>query len=109
MNVNTNAEERCAGYIRLVFFDDTSGEAVNIGGAGFLTDAEFEAAWADVPEFACKSNFQVDRLDAQGDIVGEKAIDVVTCERLTGKPITTLIHEGRAKLAAELAGYRNAA
>jgi hypothetical protein len=41
--------------------------------------------------------------------VGEKTIDVVTCETLTGKSITTLIADGRAQLAAELASYRNAA
>jgi hypothetical protein len=107
--MSTTTNEKCAGYISLVFFDDVTGEAVNIGGAGFLTDAEFEAAWTDVPEFTGRSNYQADRLDAQGDIVGEKTIGVVTCEKLMGKPITTLILEGRAKLAAELASYRNAA
>lgn len=61
------------------------------------------------PEFTGRSNFQADHLDAQGDIVGEKTVDVVTCEKLTGKSITTLIAEGRAKLAAELASYRDAA
>lgn len=102
-------EEKCAGYISLVFFDDKTGEAVTLGGAGFLTDDAFEAAWANVPEYAGKTNFQADRLDAQGDIVDEKPVDVVTCETLTGKPITTLIVEGRAKLAAELNSHRKAA
>lgn len=102
-------DEKCAGYISLVFFDDKTGETVTIGGAGFLTDVDFETAWAEVPTFAGKSNFQADRLDAQGDIVDEKAVDVVTCERLTGKPITTLIAEGRTKLLAELNSYRKAA
>jgi len=103
----SKTDEKRVGYISLVFFDDLSGEAVNLGGAGFLKEAEFSATWADVNEFAGKTNYQADKLDAQGDIVGEKSIDVVTCERLTGKPITTLILEGRAKLAAELASYRN--
>lgn len=107
--MQTKTEKKSAGYISLVFFDDKSGEAVTIGGAGFLTDAEFDAAWTNVPTFAGKSNFQADRLDAQGDIVDEKTVDVVTCETLTGKSITTLIAEGRAKLAAELDSYRNAA
>jgi hypothetical protein len=102
----SNSKETCAGYISLVFFDERSGEVVDIGGAGFLTEAEFAEAWANVPEFAGKTNYQADKLDAQGDIVGERSIDVVTCERLTGKPITTLILEGRAKLAAEMAEYR---
>jgi hypothetical protein len=107
--MSTKTDQQCAGYISLVFFDDRSGEAVNIGGAGFLTEAEFEAAWDGVPTFAGKSNYQADRLDAQGDIVDEKTVDVVTCEMLTGKALTTLIAEGRAKFAAELASYRNAA
>ena len=107
--MTTKTEETCAGYISLVFFDDKTGEAVTLGGAGFLTDALFEAEWANVPEYAGKTNFQADRLDGQGDIVDEKPVDVVTCEMLTDKPITTLIAEGRAKLAAELNSYRKAA
>lgn len=102
-------EEQCVGFISLVFFDDTTGEVVTIGGAGFVTEAEFEAAWENVPRFGGKSNFQADRLDAARDIVDEKPVDVVTCETLTGKSITTLIAEGRAKLAEELAAYRKAA
>lgn len=107
--MQTKTEEKCVGYISLVFFDGMSGEVVTIGGAGFLTDAESDTAWANVPTFAGLSNFQADRLDAQSDIVDEKTIDVVTCERLMGKPITTLIAEGRAKLTAELHSYCKAA
>lgn len=107
--MSTTTEKKCTGYISLVFFDDKTGEAVTLGGAGFLTAAEFEAAWANVPEYTGKSNYQADRMDAQGDIVDEKVVNVVTCETLTGKPITTLIAEGRAKLAAELNSYRKAA
>lgn len=107
--MNHGDDSKCFGYISLVFFDDVTGEVVNIGGAGFLTEAEFSKAWGNVPEFTGKSNFQADHLDSHGDIVGEKTVDVVTCEFLTGKPITTLIAEGRAQLAAELASYRDAA
>jgi len=32
-------------------------------------------------------------------------VSAETCELLTGKPIRTLISEGRAALAAELASY----
>jgi hypothetical protein len=87
--------------------EDKSGEAVTIGGAGFLTAAEFDEAWVAVPAFAGPSSFMADRMDYQGDIVDDKTVSVVTCERLMGKPITTLIAEGRAKLEAELASYRN--
>lgn len=100
-------EEKCVGYIGLVFFDDKSGEAVTIGGAGFISAEEFEQAWANVPTFGGPSSFMADRMDHQGDIVDDKTVDVVTCEKLMGKSITTLIAEGRAKLAAELASLRN--
>ena len=95
----------CAGHIQLVFFDDTTGETVTLGGAGFLTKAEDDAAWANVAAFAGESSFMADRLDANRDIVDEKAVSAETCELLTGKPIQTLIAEGRAALAAELASY----
>lgn len=104
--MSTKCEDKCTGYIGLVFFDDKSGEVVTIGGAGFLSDAELKNAWADLPTFKGKSSFMADRMDYQGDIVEDKTVDVVTCEKLMGKPITTLIAEGRAKLAAELASYR---
>lgn len=100
--------EQCHDYISLVFFDDITGEAVTIGGAGFLTEAEFAAAWANVPEFEGQSSFQADHLDAQRDIVGEKAVSAETCETLMGKPIASLIAAGRAQLAAELAELHQA-
>ena len=105
--MSTKREEKCVGYIGLVFFDEKSGETVTIGGAGFIADAELEHAWDNVPVFNGASSFQADRMDELGDIVGEKTVDVVTCEKLMGKPITTLITEGRAKLAAELVSHRN--
>lgn len=101
--------EPCAGYIQLTFFDDTTGEAVVIGGAGFLTCAEDVAAWANVAAFDGSSSFQADRLDAQGDIVDDKTVSSETCERLMGRPIAALIADGRAKLVAELASYERAA
>lgn len=105
--MRTRQKEKCVGYIGLVFFDDKSGETVTIGDAGFITPEEFEQAWADVPAFQGVSSFQADSMDDLGDIVDEKTVDVVACEKLMGNPITTLISEGRAKLAAELAEYRN--
>lgn len=95
----------CAGYIQLVFFDDTTRETVTLGGAGFLTTTEADAAWVNVPAFAGESSFMADRLDTNRDIVDNKAVSAETCEHLTGKPIQTLIAEGRAALAAELASY----
>ena len=105
-------EEKCAGYIQLVFFDDTTGETVTLGGAGFLTKEEVDAAWANIPTFSVihgEYSFMADRMDADRDIVDDKPVSAETCERLTGKPIAQLIADGRAKLVAELAEYRREA
>lgn len=104
---NITGIEKCSGFIQLVFFDDKSNEVITIGGAGFLTEPELDEAWNNLPTFNGKSSFQADRMDAQGDIVDEKTVDVATCEKLMSKPITTLIVEGRAKLAAEIARFHN--
>jgi len=101
----TMTKEICVGSIQLTFFDDTTGEAVAIGGAGFVTRAEDDAAWAAIEEFAGQSSFQADRMDGVGDIVDDKTVSAETCERLMGRPIAELIAEGRAALAAELASY----
>lgn len=97
-----NNDRPCVGYIQLVFFDDASGEVVTIGGAGFVTKDEDDAAWADIPVFPGESSFMADRLDADEDIIDDKAVSAETCERLTGRPIAQLIAEGRAKLATQL-------
>lgn len=102
-------EEICVGYIQLVFFDDTTNEIVTLGGAGFITKEEDDAAWTNIPAFSGESSFMADRMDANRDIVDDKSVSAETCEILTGKPITQLIAEGRTKLAAELAEYRKAA
>jgi len=104
-----HTEEKCAGYIQLVFFDDTTNETVTLGGAGFVTKEEDDAAWANVPAFEGESSFMADRMDANRDIVDDKPVSAETCERLTGKPIAQLIADGRAKLTADLAELRREA
>jgi len=98
-----------AGFIQLVFFDDATGEVVTLGGAGCLSVEEDAAAWSNVKAFDGESSFQADRLDANRDIYDERRVSAQTCEALTGKPIATLIAEGRAALAAELQGYQRTA
>jgi len=97
-------EETCAGFIQLVFFDEKLNEVITIGGAGFRSATDLAMAWSNLSVFNGKSSFQADLLDAQGDIMDDKVVDVVTCEILMGKPITTLIAEGRSKFAAVMAG-----
>lgn len=97
------------GYISLIFFDDTTGEAVTIGGAGFVSTDELTAAWANIPEFPGQSSFQAELQDDQHDIVDERTVSAETCEALTGKSIAELVIAGRQKLQDEIDAYRQAA
>ncbi|MDU4254563.1 hypothetical protein [Pseudomonas sp.] len=90
--------EKRAGYIQLQFFDSSSNQVVSLGGAGFATKEEDDAAWANIAVFDGESAFLADRLDSEGDIVDEKVISAETCEQLMGRPIADLINEGRAEL-----------
>lgn len=106
---HTKDQEKCAGYISLIFFDDTTGEAVTIGGAGFVTAAALKDAWGNIQEFPGQSSFQADLQDDQHDIIDERTISAETCEILTGKPIAELVIEGRQRLQDEIDSYRQAA
>ncbi|MFS2025178.1 hypothetical protein [Massilia sp. CT11-137] len=100
--MNTN-EQQCVGSIRLVYADTASNQVITLGGAGFVSREEDDAAWDNVPAFARATNLVADRLDANGDIVDDKPVSAETCEVLMGTPIDQLIAAGRAKLADELA------
>jgi hypothetical protein len=100
--MNTN-DQKCVGYIQLVYADTASNQIITLGGAGFITRTEDDAAWADVLAFDGQTNLMADRMDANYDILDDKPVSVETCERLMGKPIDQLIAAGRAKLAVELA------
>ena len=52
-------DQKCVGYIQLVFFDDIQGETICLGGAGFVSVKEDETTWAAIPEFADMSSFMV--------------------------------------------------
>ncbi len=99
-------DEKCVGYIQLVYLDQSSGEVITVGGAGFLTKDEDDAAWGNIPTHPEETDFMADRMDADRNIVDDKWVSAQTCERLMGAPIAQLIAEGRAKLDAELAAYR---
>ena len=99
--MNTN-EQQCVGSIRLVYADTTSNDVITLGGAGFITREEDDAAWENIPAFAGATNLVADRLDAKGDIIDDKPVSVETCEVLMGASIEQLIQAGRAKLSADL-------
>lgn len=94
--------EGVAGFIQLVFIDHAAGQVISLGGAGYLTDAEYEAAWAVIPSFDGESAFVAARLDGSGEMVDERPVSAETCEGLLGCPITDLISKGRAKYKAYL-------
>lgn len=100
--VNKN-EQQCVGSIRLVYADTASNQVITLGGAGFASQEEDDAAWANVPTFAGATNLTADRLDADGDIIDDKPVSVETCESLMGAAIEQLIDAGRAELAGQLA------
>ena len=91
------------GYIQFVFFDDAINETIILGGAGFETVEKDAAAWDAVPQFSGTTSFQADRMDAICDITNDRQVSAETCEHFLGKPIATLIDEGRKALAEELA------
>lgn len=96
-------QQQCVGYIQVVYADTASNEVITLGGAGFITRAEDDAAWANIATFEGATTLVADRLDANRDIVDDKSVSVETCERLMGASIAELIAAGRAKLAGELA------
>ncbi|MGS0567122.1 hypothetical protein [Xanthomonas oryzae] len=98
-----NETEKCSGYIQLMFFDSNENEIVNIGGAGFITQDEVDAEWANIPAFSGDSSFIADRTDAVGDILDSKPVSAETCECLMSKQIAQLIREGRARHDAHAA------
>lgn len=102
-------EPEPVGFIQVVFFDEATGEVVTLGGAGFVSIEEGTAAWSNIKGLEGESNFQADRLNARRDIYDQRCVSAQTCEALTGKPIATLIAEGRAALAAELRSYQRTA
>ncbi|MEY2153066.1 hypothetical protein AB7849_19330 [Rhodanobacter sp. 115] len=91
------AAQACAGFIQLVFFDDRSNEALILGGAGFLTSDEWEAAWAAVPGFNGHSAFMADKMDANRDILTDRTVSAETCTKLLGAPIDVLINRARKR------------
>lgn len=95
--------------IRIVFSDDLMNGVTTIGGAGWLTQEEQEAAWAAIPDLGegSSSAFLADFIDENGDIVKDKRISAETCEALMGKPISVLIEEGRENTIYTLGEMRS--
>lgn len=96
--------------LQITFCDEDNNGFVTLGGAGFETKAEWEAAWNDIPEapggWNNPDNLCVDKLDLDGDHVLERPITAAIAEHLLGKPITTLIDDGRANTCFTWGEYK---
>lgn len=87
--------------LQVTFCDEENNGFVTLGGAGWKTKAEWEAAWSQIPEAPAgwdnPDNLCVDKLDLNGDHVSERPVTANVIESLLGRPIKTLIDEARAK------------
>ena len=86
--------------IKLVFCDIENNGFLTLGGAAFDTKAAWERAWQSIPRamdgWDNKDALCADKLDHNLDQVDERPITAAVAERLLGKPIATLVAEGRA-------------
>lgn len=95
------SEKKKFWCLQVVFADELNNGFVILGGTGYLTEHEWEAAWNEIQEAPGgvdnRDNLCVDKLDQEGDQLAERFITAATAERLLKKPIDQLIEEGRAK------------
>jgi hypothetical protein len=90
--------------IEIAYADHRDNRMIIVGGAAWLTMAEQERQFAQLPEEA-GSDFIADFHDADGCITKDKCVPAWAVERVMGKPIAELIEAGRRRedeLTAEL-------
>lgn len=102
-------EKPSIGFIQLVYFGHESGEVLTLGGAGFVTKKEDQAAWDALPAASGETDFIADRMDAERDIYDDRRITRATVESLLGKPLSKLVAAAWKKLQAEKQEYLMAA
>jgi hypothetical protein len=86
--------------LRVSFCDSAHNAFVTLGGAGFDSQAEWQAQWDSIPGadlgYDDPWKLTLDKLDAAGDLVDERPISRPVAERLMGEPLEDLIARGRA-------------
>lgn len=96
----TSKDKAPVWCIAITFADEENNGFVTLGGAGWESQALWEARWAQVPVSPLgdkdPSNLIADKLDQSGDQVDEKFITAETAEYLLGRPLAELIAEGQA-------------
>jgi hypothetical protein len=94
------AETEALRGIKIVFCDEENNGFVILGGVAFETKSAWNSAWESIPQagdgWDDKDALCADKLNDNQDHVDERPITASTAERLLGKPIATLIAEGRA-------------
>jgi len=92
--------------IAITFCDEENNGFVNLGGAGWDKPDEWHRQWEAIPASPLGKDdpamLMADKLNAAGEIDGEKFITAETAEILLGKSIGVLISEGRANTAFTL-------
>lgn len=92
--------DRSGLVIKLVFCDQENNGFVTLGGAVFDTKLAWERAWASIPRAMDGWDNQdalcAGKLDHNHDQVDERPITAAVAEQLLGKPMATLIAQGRA-------------
>jgi hypothetical protein len=91
----------CAGYIEFVMVDEPNNIILELGGAGFSTQARFEDEWNRIPTFEGQTAFVADRKDSDGSIVDDKNVSVDVIIARLGKPIDQLIAAARKRAIEE--------
>lgn len=95
--------------IRLTFVDSLKNGFTTIGGAGWLSLEEQQAAWKKIPALVDgdESDFIADLMDAEGStLLTSKCVSSETCEALMGEPIAALIARGRENTCYTLGELR---
>ncbi len=84
--------------IAITFLDSANNGIVALGGAGWPTRFEQDREWEKIPAASAGEDAALfaDKLDHSGDRLEDRPITPSTVEALLGKPLETLIAEGRA-------------
>ena len=80
--------------IAITYRDDENNRLIELGGAAWETQQEWDNAWDNIPvardDLACCI---ADKIDGNDDIVEDRIVDRETVETLLGKPISQLIED----------------
>lgn len=93
--------QECAGYIDFVMVDEPNNLILELGGAGFSTQARFNDEWERIPSFDGHTVFVADRKDKDGSIVADKNVSEEVITARLGKPMYQLIADARQLAAKE--------